>query len=91
MGVGHAPEPAIQALSVLASTIPTILTSRVYEGSVFTKTYGFPGSERDLLAKGLISAGWLNPLKARILLLLLLMTDQDKDAISMAFRPSSLS
>jgi L-asparaginase len=72
MGVGHAPVSAVDALSNLAANIPTVLASRVPEGPTFKRTYGFPGSERDLLGRGLISSGWLAPIKARLLLSLLL-------------------
>ncbi|WP_269440620.1 asparaginase [Micromonospora tarapacensis] len=84
-GVGHVPRQLVPALSDLADKIPVILASRTGAGSVLTSTYGFPGSERDLLSRGLISAGFLDPLKARILLRSLLAADADRKTISAAF------
>lgn len=72
MGVGHMPGAMVQGLTDLAKTMPVILSSRVASGSVFARTYGFPGSETDLLGRGLIGAGSLGGLKARLLLSLLL-------------------
>jgi L-asparaginase len=82
MGVGHVPQSAVDALTELAASIPTVLASRVPGGPSLTKTYGFPGSERDLLARGLISGGWLQPLKARLLLGLLLATESEGNIAS---------
>jgi L-asparaginase len=48
-------------------------------------TYGFPGSERDLLARGLVSAGCLDPLKARIMLRLFIASGADDAGIWKAF------
>lgn len=75
MGAGHVPQSLAEGLGALAETMPVILSSRVAGGPVFERTYGFAGSEVDLLARGLVPAGALGPLKARLLLQLALASD----------------
>ena len=72
-------------LGALAARIPVVLCSRTGAGAVHTHTYGGAGSEEDLLAKGLVHGGHLAPLKARILLVLLLAGGADRAAVHRAF------
>lgn len=71
-GGGHVPAHVVPALQDLAAAIPVVLASRTGGGEALTSTYGFPGSERDLLSRGLIAAGFLDGPKARVLLSLVL-------------------
>ena len=84
-GVGHVPACVVPVLERLAERIPVVLASRIGAGPVHDSTYGFPGSERDLLARGLINAGYLDPLKARILLHLLVASGADPARIRDVF------
>jgi L-asparaginase len=85
MGVGHVPEALVPVLHKLATRCPVVLASRTGAGPVLTDTYAFPGSERDLIDRGLVPAGFLDPLKARLLLHAALAAGAGRDSIAAAF------
>mgnify|MGYP001206393154 CR=1 FL=1 len=84
-GVGHVPARLVPELAAVAARIPVVFASRAGSGPTATGTYGFAGSERDLLARGFIPAGFLDPLKARLLLYTLLRHGIDRAGIVEAF------
>lgn len=85
MGAGHLSPPASAAAEHLARRVPVVLSSRVGAGPVLSRTYGFTGSETDLIARGLIRAGWLDARKARILLSLARRAGFDRRRVRAAF------
>jgi L-asparaginase len=84
-GVGHVPAGLVGTLQELARRIPVVLASRAGAGPVHTDTYAYPGSESDLLARGLVPAGYLAPVKARVLLRALLAAGTDRAGIGEVF------
>ncbi|WP_138906435.1 asparaginase [Streptomyces chryseus] len=84
-GVGHVPQRLVESLERLAAIIPVVLASRIGNGPVLTRTYGFPGSEMDLINRGLVSAGDLSAYQARLLLQALLAQDSDRETIAEKF------
>ena len=57
MGAGHVPARWADLVSRAVELMPVVLASRVAAGPVFERTYGFAGSETDLLARGVVRAG----------------------------------
>lgn len=82
-GAGHV--CAAAAEEVGAARVPVVLASRTGGGLVLESTYGFPGSERDLIRRGAIPAGWLPPRKARLLLLVLLANATPAETVRTTF------
>ena len=85
MGGGHVPSVMVETLEDLASKMPVVLASRTGGGEVLRSTYGFIGSETDLLERGLIYAGPLDGRKARHLLNLLLQSGATKEEVKETF------
>ena len=65
--------------------MPVVLARRVAGGPVFEKTYGYPGSEMDLIERGVIPSGELGSAKARLLLQIALGAGCDAAEIGQIF------
>ncbi|QIN81881.1 asparaginase [Rubrobacter tropicus] len=85
MGGGHVPSVMVETLEELASKMPVMLASRTGGGEVLRSTYGFIGSETDLIERGLIHTGPLDGRKARLLLTLLLQSGAGREEIAATF------
>lgn len=84
-GVGHVSSAVAEAIGRAARSIPLVLASRTGGGSTFRHSYGFVGSESDLIARGAIPAGWLDARKARVLLACLVAGGADGPRIRREF------
>lgn len=80
-GGGAVPPSWSQPLAHLAKEIPVVYASRAISGPVLQDTYSAPGCDRELVAHGVIPAGHLSALQARILLSLLLACQAGEKAI----------
>lgn len=85
MGGGHVHPAMADRLEKLAAQVPVIFASRTRGGTTLQGTYAYAGGELDLIRRGLIRAGWLHALKARILLSLLLGQGADMKEIRRFF------
>ncbi|MCW2992180.1 MAG: Asparaginase/glutaminase [Solirubrobacterales bacterium] len=69
LGAGHLPPRALAALRECGDGLPVVFVVRPERGHLLRETYGYEGSERDVLATGVIEAAGLSGPAARMLLL----------------------
>ena len=86
LGAGHVPGWWAESVGRAASRIPVVMTSRAGAGPALVETYGAIGAEVDLQARGVIMGGYLAPLKARLLVCLLLAGGAGRAAVADAVR-----
>lgn len=84
MGGGHSPAWVVDDIERLAKRMPVVIAARIQSGYLLKSTYERLGSEIDLAQRGVISAGRLSPLKARLLLTMLLRAGVASDAAAAA-------
>lgn len=84
-GVGHLSQAMAKSVDEAIRVCPVVLASRAGAGTTLENAYSFEGSESDLIARGAIAAGWLDPRKARILLDSLLSAGYRLDDIRAEF------
>ncbi|MEO8969357.1 MAG: asparaginase [Solirubrobacteraceae bacterium] len=90
-GGGHVTPAMVPLIQRLVAQMPVVLASRTGSGEVLSDTYRYPGSEIELLELGLIRAGALDGLKARVLLSLCLAADPSTQNVANAFQAIGMS
>lgn len=81
-GSGHVSFDEADIIKDYALKMPVIMATRAYNGPTSQKTYGYKGSEIALIESGVLMAGWISPLKARLLLWALLSAGYDGEKIA---------
>ncbi len=64
-GAGHVSFGFAEHIERLSKVVPVVIASRTGAGATASRTYGFGGSEVDLVRRGALLSKWLHPLKAR--------------------------
>lgn len=88
-GAGHVSAPMAEAIGKAVDQLPVVLSSRTGAGPVLQSTYGFTGSEQDLIERGAVRAGWLDARKARLLLYSLLAAEVSTQTLRATFAARS--
>ncbi|WGD29350.1 asparaginase [Ancylobacter sp. WKF20] len=83
-GAGHVPGPVAEIVGEVAAHLPVLLASRTLSGPAFERTYGYPGSEIDLIGRGALAAGFLPGPKARLVLMLALRAGWNRPTLERA-------
>lgn len=81
MGGGHVAPAMADALAAAAARIPVVVAPRALGGPMLRGSYGFAGGEVDLARRGVLDAGWLSSVQARVALTLLLRGGEDRRSI----------
>lgn len=88
-GSGHVPRWLAEVIGEHAAARPVVICSRCVDGPTTRETYGYPGSEVDLTARGAWMGGWLAPEKARLLLWAVAAGDTDPQRMRSVFETFS--
>lgn len=90
-GMGHVAAATADVLeAAVGQGVAVVVASRTLRGGTGRATYGYRGSEMDLLARGAVMAGELSGRKARLLLHVLLAAGQRGEEIAATFADHGL-
>jgi L-asparaginase len=88
-GGGHVPSWLVPSVEALARDLPVVLASRTLSGETLSCTYAYPGSEVDLLGRGVLAAQGLDWTHAVVLLRVLLTAGVPREEIAARFEQAS--
>lgn len=88
-GGGHVPSRLVSAVEAVAKDLPLVLASRTFGGEMLSSTYAYPGSELDLLGRGVLLAKGLDWTHSVVLLRVLLTAGISRAKIVKGFDEAS--
>lgn len=85
VGAGHVSQAAADVLDEVVAKIPVVMATRTGAGRTGVCTYAYPGAEMDLIERGVVMAGHLSAVQARLLLWTLLGNGASREQIAQEF------